>query len=111
MVKAMLSCFIFLWMRLYYSSLKCIKVALAITFLILLLLFIFYHTRYFSVVAPGDTVHVIGEFDAQAKCDVNREKNFLIVHPDILVSGTRVLPLILCNFSFLLLLMSIQVVV
>ncbi|KAI3444863.1 hypothetical protein Pfo_001528 [Paulownia fortunei] len=45
---------------------------------------------YFSVVAPGDTVHVIGEFDAQGKCDVNREKNFLIVHPDILVSGTRV---------------------
>ncbi|KAL7120847.1 hypothetical protein ACP275_02G147300 [Erythranthe tilingii] len=44
----------------------------------------------FSVVAPGDTVHVIGEFDDQGKCDVNREKNFLIVHPDILVSGTRV---------------------
>ncbi|GFP90454.1 DNA replication ATP-dependent helicase/nuclease dna2 [Phtheirospermum japonicum] len=44
----------------------------------------------FSVVAPGDTVHVIGEFDAQGKCDVNREKNFLIVHPDIFVSGTRV---------------------
>ncbi|KAL8500568.1 hypothetical protein ACS0TY_020227 [Phlomoides rotata] len=45
---------------------------------------------YFSVVAPGDTVHVIGEFDPQGNCDVNREKNFLIVHPDILVSGTRV---------------------
>ncbi|KAL6559283.1 hypothetical protein OROGR_004400 [Orobanche gracilis] len=45
---------------------------------------------YFSVVAPGDTVHVIGEFDALGKCDVNREKNFLVVHPDILVSGTRV---------------------
>ncbi|KAL1535834.1 DNA helicase [Salvia divinorum] len=45
---------------------------------------------YFSVVAPGDTVHVIGEFDSQGKCDVNREKNFFIVHPDILVSGTRV---------------------
>ncbi|KAK6119270.1 hypothetical protein DH2020_046996 [Rehmannia glutinosa] len=43
---------------------------------------------YFSVVAPGDTVRVIGEFDAQGKCDVNRERNFLIVHPDILVSGT-----------------------
>lgn len=25
---------------------------------------------------------------------MNREKNFLIVHPDILVSGTRVLPII-----------------
>ncbi|KAL0429394.1 UNVERIFIED_CONTAM: DNA replication ATP-dependent helicase/nuclease JHS1 [Sesamum radiatum] len=45
---------------------------------------------YFTVVAPGDTVHVIGEFDDWGKCDVNRDQNFLIVHPDILVSGTRV---------------------
>ncbi|CAA0842768.1 DNA replication helicase- putative [Striga hermonthica] len=45
---------------------------------------------YFSVVAPGDTVNVIGEFDALGKCDVNCKRNFLIVHPDILVSGTRV---------------------
>ncbi|CAI9781645.1 unnamed protein product [Fraxinus pennsylvanica] len=45
---------------------------------------------FFSVVAPGDTVHVIGEFDGHGKCDVNRENNFLIAHPDILVSGTRV---------------------
>ncbi|XP_073140812.1 DNA replication ATP-dependent helicase/nuclease JHS1 isoform X2 [Henckelia pumila] len=45
---------------------------------------------YFSVIAPGDTINVIGEFDCQGICDVNREKNFLIVHPDILVSGTRV---------------------
>lgn len=63
-------------------------------FFILLTMLIFHPTRYFSVVAPGDTVHVIGEFDSQGKCDVNREKNFLIVHPDILVSGTRVLPII-----------------
>ncbi|KAL6552557.1 hypothetical protein OROHE_007921 [Orobanche hederae] len=42
---------------------------------------------YFIVVALGDTVHVIGEFDALGKCDVNSEKFFLIVHPDILVSG------------------------
>ncbi|XP_060219092.1 DNA replication ATP-dependent helicase/nuclease JHS1 [Lycium barbarum] len=44
----------------------------------------------YSVVAPGDTIHVIGEFDSEGKCEINREKNFLIVHPDILVSGTRV---------------------
>lgn len=43
-----------------------------------------------SVIAPGDTVNVIGEFDEQGKCDVGRENNLLIVHPDILVSGTRV---------------------
>lgn len=66
---------------------------MAINSLILLFPFHFYPARYFSVVAPGDTVHVIGEFDDEGKCDVNRDKNFLIVHPDILVSGTRVLPI------------------
>ncbi|KVH97095.1 Dna2 [Cynara cardunculus var. scolymus] len=45
--------------------------------------------RFYSVIAPGDTVHVIGEFN-EGKCEVNRDNNFLIVHPDILVSGTRV---------------------
>nr|GEY09077.1 DNA replication ATP-dependent helicase/nuclease DNA2 [Tanacetum cinerariifolium] len=45
---------------------------------------------YHSVISPGDTVHVIGEFNEEGKCDVNRDSNFLIVHPDILVSGTRV---------------------
>ncbi|KAI3719214.1 hypothetical protein L6452_20109 [Arctium lappa] len=44
---------------------------------------------FYSVIAPGDTVHVIGEFN-EGKCEVNRDKNFIIVHPDILVSGTRV---------------------
>ncbi|GFZ00758.1 DNA replication helicase [Actinidia rufa] len=45
---------------------------------------------FYSVIAPGDTIHVIGEFDDQGKCDVNRDKNYLIVHPDVLLSGTRV---------------------
>ncbi|XP_051146312.1 DNA replication ATP-dependent helicase/nuclease JHS1 [Andrographis paniculata] len=45
---------------------------------------------YFSVAAPGNTVHVIGDFDAQGNCHVNHEKNYLIVHPELLVSGTRV---------------------
>uniref|UniRef100_A0A2K1XXT4 DNA helicase n=1 Tax=Populus trichocarpa TaxID=3694 RepID=A0A2K1XXT4_POPTR len=45
---------------------------------------------FYSVIAPGDTVNVIGEFDDQGKCDVDRDNNLLIVHPDILVSGTRV---------------------
>jgi DNA replication ATP-dependent helicase Dna2 len=47
--------------------------------------------RFYSVIAPGDTVNVIGEFDDQGKCDVDRDNNLLIVHPDILVSGTRVI--------------------
>ncbi|XVE90822.1 hypothetical protein DITRI_Ditri20bG0106900 [Diplodiscus trichospermus] len=45
---------------------------------------------YYSIIAPGDTVNVIGEFDDEGKCNVDRETNFVIVHPDILVSGTRV---------------------
>ncbi|KAI3764734.1 hypothetical protein L2E82_14747 [Cichorium intybus] len=45
---------------------------------------------FYSVISPGDTVHVIGEFNEEGKCDVNHDKGFLIVHPDILVSGTRV---------------------
>lgn len=49
--------------------------------------------RCYSVVAPGDTIHVIGEFDSEGKCEINRGENFLIVHPDILVSGTRVCPI------------------
>ena len=32
--------------------------------------------RFYSVVAPGDTVHIIGKFDYEEKCDVNHEKNF-----------------------------------
>ncbi|XP_022637202.1 DNA replication ATP-dependent helicase/nuclease DNA2 isoform X2 [Vigna radiata var. radiata] len=42
------------------------------------------------VISPGDTVHVIGQFDEGGNCDIDRDKNFLIVHPDILMSGTRV---------------------
>ncbi|KAJ8756155.1 hypothetical protein K2173_024702 [Erythroxylum novogranatense] len=45
---------------------------------------------FYSIIAPGDTVNVIGEFDEQGKCDVNSKMNLLIVQPDILVSGTRV---------------------
>lgn len=47
-------------------------------------------SRFYSVIAPGDTVNVIGQFDDKGKCDVDHDKNLLIVHPDILVSGTRV---------------------
>ncbi|XP_038878324.1 DNA replication ATP-dependent helicase/nuclease JHS1 [Benincasa hispida] len=43
-----------------------------------------------SIIAPGDTVNVIGEFDDLGRCHVDHDNNFLILHPDILVSGTRV---------------------
>ena len=43
-------------------------------------------------------MNVIGEFDDEGKCNVDRENNFLIIHPDILVSGTRVSVLHLYKF-------------
>ncbi|XP_061371204.1 DNA replication ATP-dependent helicase/nuclease JHS1 [Gastrolobium bilobum] len=44
----------------------------------------------YSVIAPGDTVNIIGQFDEGGNYDINHDNNFLIIHPDILVSGTRV---------------------
>ncbi|RXH93242.1 hypothetical protein DVH24_013818 [Malus domestica] len=51
----------------------------------------------YSVIAPGDTVNVIGEFDNQGQCHVDRHNNFIIVHPDVLVSGTRVTASFICS--------------
>ncbi|XP_026406713.1 DNA replication ATP-dependent helicase/nuclease DNA2-like isoform X2 [Papaver somniferum] len=49
------------------------------------------HDEWFnSVVGPGDTVHVVGEFDNQGKCVVDHSNNLLIVHPEILLSGSQV---------------------
>ncbi|KAL6843952.1 hypothetical protein ACP4OV_026523 [Aristida adscensionis] len=43
-----------------------------------------------SLIAPGDTVNVIGEFDKEGKCIVDHDSNLVIVHPELLISGTRV---------------------
>ncbi|CAD6259843.1 unnamed protein product [Miscanthus lutarioriparius] len=43
-----------------------------------------------SIVGPGDTVNVIGEFSNQGKCIVDHDNNLVIVHPELLISGTRV---------------------
>lgn len=43
-----------------------------------------------SLVGPGDTVNVIGEFGDQGKCIVDHDNNLVIVHPELLISGTRV---------------------
>ncbi|ONK72257.1 uncharacterized protein A4U43_C04F17470 [Asparagus officinalis] len=45
---------------------------------------------FYSLIGPGDTINVIGEFDNQGKCVIDHDNNLLIIHPDILVSGTRV---------------------
>lgn len=52
--------------------------------------------RFYSIISPGDTVNVIGQFGVQGKCDVSRDNNLVIVHPDFLVSGTRVMIGYLC---------------
>ncbi|KAH7281949.1 hypothetical protein KP509_35G004800 [Ceratopteris richardii] len=45
---------------------------------------------YYTVVRPGDTVNVIGDFDVDGKCVIDRDNNLLIVHPDVLISGSKV---------------------
>ncbi|XP_039122512.1 DNA replication ATP-dependent helicase/nuclease JHS1 isoform X1 [Dioscorea cayenensis subsp. rotundata] len=45
---------------------------------------------FYSLVGPGDTIIAIGEFDEQGKCVVDHDNNLIIIHPDILLSGTRV---------------------
>uniref|UniRef100_A0A1J3JLJ2 DNA replication ATP-dependent helicase/nuclease n=1 Tax=Noccaea caerulescens TaxID=107243 RepID=A0A1J3JLJ2_NOCCA len=45
---------------------------------------------FYSTVSPGDSINVVGDFDEDGKCDVDHQNNFLIVHPDTLVAGTKV---------------------
>ncbi|XP_010275324.1 PREDICTED: DNA replication ATP-dependent helicase/nuclease DNA2 [Nelumbo nucifera] len=45
---------------------------------------------FYSIIGPGDTINLIGEFDNEGDYVVDHENNLIIVHPDILVSGTRV---------------------
>ncbi|KAF0892190.1 hypothetical protein E2562_014783, partial [Oryza meyeriana var. granulata] len=43
-----------------------------------------------SLIGPGDTVSVIGEFNDHGICIVDHDENLVIVHPELLISGTRV---------------------
>ncbi|KAK8916042.1 hypothetical protein KSP39_PZI022673 [Platanthera zijinensis] len=45
---------------------------------------------FYSIIGPGDTVHVVGKFDEDGKCVVSHNENLVVIFPDILVSGTRV---------------------
>jgi acyl dehydratase len=49
-----------------------------------------YYCRFSSIVGPGDTVSVTGEFDDQGDCVVDHDSNLVIIHPELLISGTRV---------------------
>uniref|UniRef100_A0A0D9W8R2 DNA replication ATP-dependent helicase/nuclease n=1 Tax=Leersia perrieri TaxID=77586 RepID=A0A0D9W8R2_9ORYZ len=46
--------------------------------------------EFHSLIGPGDTVSVIGEFTDQGICIVDHDKNLVIVHPELLISGTQV---------------------
>ncbi|KAG8082955.1 hypothetical protein GUJ93_ZPchr0014g47069 [Zizania palustris] len=49
------------------------------------------HDEWFhSLIGLGDTVSVIGEFTDQGICIVDHANNLVIVHPELLISGTRV---------------------
>ncbi|WOL06102.1 DNA replication ATP-dependent helicase/nuclease DNA2 [Canna indica] len=45
---------------------------------------------FYSSIEPGDTINVDGDFDDMGRCIVDHAKNLVIVHPGILLSGTRV---------------------
>uniref|UniRef100_A0A803M4H9 DNA replication ATP-dependent helicase/nuclease n=1 Tax=Chenopodium quinoa TaxID=63459 RepID=A0A803M4H9_CHEQI len=45
---------------------------------------------FYSVIEPGDSIRVVGEFDNQGNCNVNHDNNLLVIHPNLLLSGTRV---------------------
>ncbi|RWW57033.1 hypothetical protein BHE74_00036208 [Ensete ventricosum] len=46
---------------------------------------------FYTLIGPGDTISVVGDFDEMGRCIVDHAKNLVIVHPDILLSGTRVI--------------------
>ncbi|CAM6090767.1 unnamed protein product [Calypogeia fissa] len=47
-------------------------------------------TWFHAVVQPGDTVNVIGDFDTDGECVIDREHNLMVINPDLLVSGSKV---------------------
>ncbi|XP_038047126.1 DNA replication ATP-dependent helicase/nuclease DNA2-like isoform X2 [Patiria miniata] len=49
-----------------------------------------------TLVEEGDTVAVHGRFDSAGMCTVDQQNNFLVVHPDRLLTGTNVSRSIRC---------------
>ena len=46
--------------------------------------------------SEGDVVHIVGDFDPAGRVTLSDSKNLLIVHPDLLISGTSVVSGIYC---------------
>ncbi|XP_071792468.1 DNA replication ATP-dependent helicase/nuclease DNA2-like [Asterias amurensis] len=49
-----------------------------------------------TLLHEGDVVAVHGKFDSSGMCTVDQQKNFLVVHPDLLLTGTNVSRSIRC---------------
>ncbi|KAL6069587.1 Tripartite DNA replication factor [Balamuthia mandrillaris] len=43
-----------------------------------------------SPVCHGDYVNVIGDFDKDGHCVIDKDRNLIILHPDLLISGTSI---------------------
>jgi DNA replication factor Dna2 len=52
--------------------------------------------RHDTHVNVGDNVNIIGDFDDRGCCRVLNDKNFIVVEPDTLLSGTSVVSSIHC---------------
>ncbi|XP_061197074.1 DNA replication ATP-dependent helicase/nuclease DNA2-like [Saccostrea echinata] len=47
-------------------------------------------------VEEGDTIHILGTFDSNGICRITDKEGFIIVNPDLLLSGTTVVSSIFC---------------
>lgn len=59
----------------------------------------FFYFRFYSLIGPGDTISVVGDFDEMGRCIVDHAENLIIVYPDILLSGTRVI-ILFCGLCY-----------
>lgn len=57
---------------------------------------IYFYFRADLHLEAGDLVHIIGEFDKKGRIDITDGENFIIVHPDHLISGTSVVSGLYC---------------
>lgn len=68
---------------------------LVFIFLVLVCVFrVFF--RYETFVDVNNIVNVIGKFDENGRCRVSNNENFIVVEPDLLLSGTSIVSSVYC---------------
>ena len=55
-----------------------------------------YRPRSDTHVKKGDIVNITGTFDEEGVCAVTDESNILVVHPDLLITGTAIVSCMNC---------------